>query len=78
MYDTTQNLRIYGLEDHLFLNRYAHSITNFGEVINADTSSDFGFGIWRLTEKDLLAVISAKSNDFESNLSVSLILFILS
>ena len=71
IYDTTSNLRMNGVEDNLFLNRYARSVTDFGKTINADTSDDVGFGIWRLTEKDLLTVISTKSDDFESNLSVS-------
>ena len=49
--ETAKNLRErLDLEDNLFLDRYAHSVTNHGEIINNLTTEEIGYGIWRLTE----------------------------
>ena len=38
------------LEDNLFLDRYAHSVTDHGEIVNVNATVEIGYGIWRLTE----------------------------
>ena len=38
------------LEDNLFLDRYAHSVTNHGDIVNVNATVETGYGIWRLTE----------------------------
>ena len=38
------------LEDNLFLDRYAHSVTDHGQIVNVNATEEIGYGIWRLTE----------------------------
>ena len=47
------------LEDNLFLDRYAQSVTENGEVINADDAVVPGYGVWRLTEDDFAGILAA-------------------
>ena len=47
------------LEDNLFLDRYAQSVTENGEVINADDAVVPGYGVWRLTEDDFVGILAA-------------------
>ena len=46
------------LEDNLFLDRYAQSVTENGETINTDNSTIPGYGVWRLTEDDFVHILS--------------------
>ena len=49
--ETARNLRErLDLEDNLFLDRYAHSVTNHGQIVNVNATVEIGYGIWRLTE----------------------------
>ena len=73
-----------GIEDNLFLSRYAQAVTLNGEQINPDNSSSKGYGTWRLTSDQLNEVLpsselsSARSvvsitNNLISNVNVSLV-----
>ena len=46
------------LKDNLFLDRYAQSVTENGETINAVDSVAAGYGVWRLTEDDFVRILS--------------------
>ena len=61
----SQNLRknIF-LQDNLFLDRYAQSVTLNGEIIDADGASVPGYGIWRLTRADYEKVLDGKRRRF--------------
>ena len=49
------------LKDNLFLDRYAQSVTENGEIINANDTNVIGYGVWRLTEEDFVHILSASS-----------------
>ena len=49
------------LKDNLFLDRYAQSVTENGETINANDTVVIGYGVWRLTEEDFVHILSASS-----------------
>ena len=49
------------LDDNLFLDRYAQSVTNNGININLDANAETGYGVWRLTEKDLDQILNTNS-----------------
>ena len=68
VYEVAQKLREEGIEDNLFLNRYAASVTDFGRQVNANGTD--GFGIWRLTEADLSNIIAYKSDQLMDNINV--------
>ena len=55
------------LRDNLFLDRYAQSVTLYGEIINADGASVPGYGIWRLTRADYEKVLNGKRQRFTKN-----------
>ena len=55
------------LQDNLFLDRYAQSVTLYGEIINADGASVPGYGIWRLTRADYEKVLNGKRRRFTIN-----------
>ena len=55
------------LRDNLFLDRYAQSVTLYGEIINADGASVQGYGIWRLTRADYEKVLNAKRRRLTKN-----------
>ena len=58
---TSQDLRKnIDLKDNLFLDRYAHSVTDNGQVINSESQLDEGFGVWRLTRADYERVLTGK------------------
>ena len=40
------------LEDNLFLDRYAQSVTDNGQIVNVNSTGEIGYGIWRLTEDE--------------------------
>ena len=65
------------LKDNLFLDRYAQSVTENGETINANDTGVTGYGVWRLTEEDFVYILSAsrKQNFRHGNLSVTTNLF---
>ena len=65
------------LEDNLFLDRYAQSITENGETINADNSTIPGYGVWRLTEDDFVHILSVSKqrNSSSDNSSITTNLF---
>ena len=66
--DIAKNLREkIDLEDNLFLDRYAQSVTENGEVINTNDSAVPGYGVWRLTEDDFAHILSISSSNFEKN-----------
>ena len=46
------------LEDNLFLDRYAESVTMNGQQINAPNATEMGYGIWRLTQRDIEKLIA--------------------
>ena len=48
------------LQDNLFLDRYAHSVTNNGEIINQNSTEDIGYGVWRLTKSDFDQILNEK------------------
>ena len=48
------------LQDNLFLDRYAQSVTLNGEKINVDGAFIEGFGVWRLTRADYERILSGK------------------
>ena len=50
------------MEDNLFLDRYAQSVTDNGETINANDSVVVGYGVWRLTEDDFVHILSASGD----------------
>ena len=45
------------MTDNLFCDRYAQSVTLNGEVINSSDAAEEGYGVWRLTEKDLKRIL---------------------
>ena len=60
--ETARNLRErLDLEDNLFLDRYAHSVTNHGEIINKNATVEIGYGIWRLTEVEFDTIFLNKT-----------------
>ena len=63
--DISQNLRknIF-LQDNLFLDRYAQSVTLNGEIIDADGAGVPGYGIWRLNRADYEKVLNGKRRRF--------------
>ena len=61
--ETARNLRErLDLEDNLFLDRYAQSVTNNGEKVNVIATGKIGYGIWRLTEGDLDQIFNITGN----------------
>ena len=46
------------LEDNLFLDRYAEAVTMNGRQINAPDATETGYGIWRLTQRDIEKLIA--------------------
>ena len=50
------------LEDNLFLDRYAQSVTDNGERINANQTDEIGYGIWRLTETQFDKILPAEDS----------------
>ena len=52
------------LQDNLFLDRYAQSVTLNGEIIDTDGASVPGYGIWRLTRADYEKVLNGKRRRF--------------
>ena len=48
------------LEDNLFLDRYAHSVTDHGKIVNVNATGEIGYGIWRLTEVEFDQIFSNK------------------
>lgn len=69
VHSVTHSLRTKDIEDNLFLNRYAHRVTNFGAIINQNDNDEAGYGIWRLTEAKLNIALD---HQLEENLLVSL------
>ena len=67
VHSVSQSLRVKGIEDNLFLNRYAHRVTDFGTIINQNDSNKDGYGIWRLTDDDLKMAIE---HNLQTNLLV--------
>ena len=51
------------LEDNLFLNRYAQSVTDNGEKINANETDEIGYGIWRLTETQFEKILPVENSE---------------
>ena len=49
------------LEDNLFLDRYAHSVTNHGDIVNVNATVETGYGIWRLTEVEFDTIFLNKT-----------------
>ena len=47
------------LEDNLFLDRYAQSVTDNGNTINLNGTGSIGYGVWRLTEADFNQIFNA-------------------
>ena len=71
VYAITKQLRQKGVEDFLFLNRYAAAVTDFGNVINANGSDTVGYGLWRLTETNLGSLLVYRTTQLEDNINVS-------
>ena len=64
------------LKDNLFLDRYAQSVTENGETINANDSVVHGYGVWRLTEDDFVRILSvSKERSSGSTKSITTNLF---
>ena len=51
------------LEDNLFLDRYAQSVTDNGETINANETDEIGYGIWRLTETQFEKILAVENSE---------------
>ena len=51
------------LEDNLFLDRYAQSVTDNGEIVNVNSTGEIGYGIWRLTEKEFDQILPNENTD---------------
>ena len=49
------------LEDNLFLDRYAHSVTNHGDIVNVNATVETGYGIWRLIEVEFDTIFLNKT-----------------
>ena len=45
------------VQDNLFLDRYAQSVTDNGEIVNVNSTGEVGYGIWRLTENDFYQIL---------------------
>merc|ERR1712147_136304 len=46
-----------GVEDNLFLGRYAQSVTLSGETVNAENSDSIGYGTWRMTDAQFTEIL---------------------
>ena len=46
------------LDDNLFLDRYAKSVTDNGNIINLSKSNETGYGVWRLTATDFGQILN--------------------
>ena len=74
VFHTSKDLRErINLEDNLFLDRYAQSVTENGDTINANSSLETGYGVWRLIEEDFVHILSVtKTKNLQrSNASVT-------
>ena len=69
-----------GVEDNLFLGRYAQSVTLNGETVNAENSDSIGYGTWRMTDAQFTEIlpmtnvvkrINSITNNLISNVNVS-------
>ena len=77
--DLTKKARVSGVDDKLFLDRYAAAVTLNGEMLNAFNASSQGFGIWRMTEMQYSTILTKRtltnesyiSDDIISNVNVS-------
>merc|ERR1711935_158865 len=61
-----------GIEDNLFLSRYAQAVTLNGEQINPDDSNSIGYGTWRLTGDQLNEILPSsfkRSGSITDNLT---------
>ena len=62
--ETARNLRErLNLEENLFLDRYAQSVTDNGEIVNVNSTGEIGYGIWRLTQKEFDQILPNKNPD---------------
>ena len=71
--DVTRKARASGVDDKLFLDRYAAAVTLNGEVVNAANATTQGFGIWRMTEVQFSSIITRKSRTDQSHISDDLV-----
>ena len=63
-----------GVEDYLFLRRYAQAVTNNGENVNTEDVENVGYGAWRLTSNDFDEILRSESRDLRANtISLSLV-----
>ena len=80
--DVTEKALRAGVDDNLFLSRYARAVTLNGEIINDKDDNDkemIGYGAWRLTKEQFETVLRGSksqvhtgsiSNNFSSNYEV--------
>ena len=45
------------ITDNLFCDRYAQSVTLNGEIINSPDAAEKGYGVWRLTERNIKRIL---------------------
>ena len=62
-----------GVEDNLFLRRYAASVTKNGETVNAENATSEGYGVWRLTEDQYADIIANSGIGENGKVTASLI-----